>query len=301
LLRHRADLRSLAYLAVAVALTVIQWRLGEIHPVLYTLSFFMSLSTSIISHNHNHLGMWKSRVANLITSYVITMYYGHPAIAWVPTHNQVHHKLNNAEGDSSRSPKWFKNNHLPALLIYPTVTGIVQTKEIRAFFKDLYGKNRRAFWEGISQYIVFGVVMAGLFWLDWRKTLLFVLIPQQFAQFMIQVFNYVQHVETHTGSDWNHSRNFVSPVLNALLFNNGYHTVHHMKPGVHWADTPPLHAEHASNIDSTLLVKSWWWFMLWTFFLRPLVPGARAPTWGSTHEGAPADAAGSQATLQRAG
>ena len=44
------------------------------------------------------------------------------------------------------------------------------------------------------------------------------LIPQQFALFVIQMFNYVQHVETATGSEWNHSRNFVSPVLNALLF-----------------------------------------------------------------------------------
>lgn len=291
MLRYRSDLRTLAYLAFTIALSVVQWNLGKIHPVLFPLSLFMSLTTAVISHNHNHLGIWKSRSANLVTSYVISLYYGYPAIGWVPTHNQVHHKLNNGEGDSSRSPKFFKRNHLLALLVYPTLTGMAQSKEIWAFMKELWGKNRRAFWEAASQFVVFFGVMAVLFAIDWKKALFFFLIPQQFALFMIQVFNYVQHVETATGSKWNHSRNFVSPLLNALLFNNGYHTVHHEKPGVHWSLTPALHAETAPHIHPSLLVKSWWGFMTWMFLLRPFVPGAKAQTWeidSNTGEARPA-------------
>lgn len=269
MLRYSADVRTLAYLAFTATLSVVQWRLGYIHPLLYPLSLFMAVTTAVISHNHNHLGIWKSRGMNLITSYVIGLYYGYPAIGWVPTHNQTHHKLNNAEGDTSIAPKVFKGNHLGSLLIYPTLTGMVQSKEIYAFIKGLWKKNRRAFWAAVSEYVVFATIMAALFVLDWRKTLLFFVIPQQFALFAIQVFNYVQHVETGTGTEWNHSRNFVSPVLNALFFNNGYHTVHHEKPGLHWSETPKLHAEVAHKIHPELLQKSWWRYMIGTFIIRP--------------------------------
>jgi beta-carotene hydroxylase len=237
--------------------------------------------------------MWRWRPANLMTSYVISVYYGYPAIGWVPTHNMVHHKLNNKPGDSSRSPKVFKRNHLLALLIYPTITGIVQSKEIMAYLRDLWRRDTRQFLYAISEYVVFFGFMLAIFLIDWRKALLFFLIPQQFALFTIQVFNYVQHVEADTYSEWNHSRNFVSPLLNLLLFNNGYHTVHHLKPGVHWSKTPALHERVKHNIHPALLQRSWWGYMIWTFLLRPFVPGKGAPEIHDVHQAASTSAVAS--------
>ena len=269
MLRKTADIRTIGYLLFSVALSVVQWRAGHLNPALYALAMFMAVTTAVISHNHNHINIWKSKPLNLVTSWVISLYYGFPCIAWVPTHNQVHHKLNNKPGDTSRSPKYFKGNHLLALLVYPTLTGIEQQKEIREFFGTLWKRNKKAFWMAASEYVVFFGVMAALLVLNWRKAVLYFVIPQQFALFVIQVFNYVQHVETDAHSEWNHSRNFVSPVLNALLFNNGYHTVHHLTPGVHWSETPALHAKHVGKIHPALLVGSWWGWMFKTFLLRP--------------------------------
>lgn len=281
MLRYAADLRTLAYLAFTVALSVVQWNLGHVNPFLYGLSLFMAVTVAVISHNHNHLGIWKSRGANLVTSYVIALYYGVPAVVWVPTHNQGHHKHNFGPADSSRGPKLFRGNHLLSLLVYPTLTGRDQMPEIVGYMRELRKKNPRAFLMAASEFVVFFGVMAALFVLDWKKALLFFLVPQQFALFVIQCFNYVQHVEADEGSAWNHSRNFVSPVLNALLFNNGYHTVHHWKPGVHWTETPRLHAEHAHLIHPELLQKSWWGYMTRTFLLRPFGLGGGAPRYGA--------------------
>jgi fatty acid desaturase len=278
------DLRTIGYLLFAVALLVVQWRLPGFHPALYALSLFMAVSAAVISHNHNHLPIWRNRGMNLVTSCVISLLYGHPSIAWVPTHNQTHHKLNNREGDTSRAPKIFKGNHLLSLLVYPTATGLAQMPEIAAFLRDLRHKSRRLWLYAMSEYVAFFGVMVGLFLLDWRKALLYMLVPQQFALFMIQVFNYVQHVETDSQSQWNHSRNFMSPVLNALLFNNGYHTVHHLVPGQHWSETPALHAEHGPKIHPALLQKSWWGYMAHTFLVRPFTgegPPLAVPVSGS--------------------
>ena len=82
----------------------------------------------------------------------------------------------------------------------------------------------------------------------------------------------------------------MSPVLNALLFNNGYHTVHHLKPGVHWSQTPELHAQHVAKIHPSLLVKSWWGWMFHTFFVRPFT-GEPAPDLGGTSTAPAAPAA----------
>ena len=35
--------------------------------------------------------------------------------------------------------------------------------------------------------------------------------------------------------NYNGARNFVGPVINYLTFNNGYHTIHHMYPTMHWS------------------------------------------------------------------
>jgi len=278
MLRYSADRRSVAFIGLLVALAVVQWNLPALNPALYAVYLFMGVTAAVMSHNHNHLSMWKSKTINVLTSYVLSIFYGFPAIAWIPTHNQNHHKLNNREGDTGRSPGLFRTNHLFALLTYPTYTGIRQQKDITAYFKGLWSRDRKAFWIGASEYLVFFGFLATVFALDWKKALIFHVIPQQFALFSVQVFNYIQHVEAEPESDYAHSRNFVSPVLNALLFNNGYHTVHHMKPGVHWSMTPELHRQHESKIEPSLLVKSFWVYMTWTFLLRPLVPGAKAKT-----------------------
>jgi beta-carotene hydroxylase len=274
MLRYSADRRTLLYLLATASLAGINWYIGRVEPVLYGLQLFMFFTVAVISHNHNHVAIWKSRFANLVTSYVISMFYGYPSVGWVPTHNQVHHKLNNKPGDSSRSPKIFKGNHLLALLVYPAVTGIAQTRDIQEFLVTLWRRDRSAFWRAVSEYVVFFGVMIAFFTIDWRRALLFVLVPQQVALFAIQVVNYLQHVETDAYSEWGHSRNFVSPLLNAVLFNNGYHTVHHLKPGVHWSLTPALHARHSDKIDRSLLVPSLFGYLGYTYFVRPF---KRAP------------------------
>src|SRR3989442_2156560 len=144
MLRYRADRRTLLYLAFTTALTLVNWKTGKVHPVLYPVTLFMFFTTAVISHNHNHLGMWRSKALNLLTSYWIAIFYGHPAIAWVPTHNQVHHKLNNRPGDSARSPQWFERNHLAALLLYPMLTNIALPKDINPFLNASVQPDRAA-------------------------------------------------------------------------------------------------------------------------------------------------------------
>ena len=90
-----------------------------------------------------------------------------------------------------------------------------------------------------------GVKVALLF-IDWRKALLFVLIPHVFAVWGITAVNFVQHDGCDEDHPYNHSRNFVGEWFNWLTFNNGYHGMHHVQPGLHWT-APAARARRAAS------------------------------------------------------
>ena len=274
MLRYKADIRTLVYMVITTALLVVQWRAGKVIVPLYVVYLFMSVAVSIIAHNHNHLSIWKSRTLNHLTDYWLTLFYGFPVFGWVPTHNQNHHSLNNREGDYTITYRLTEKNHLLMLLAYPTVSSYFQQKPIRDYLKQQWHKNRGRFYFCLSQYAVLGLYLAAAILWDWKRAVLFIVIPHQAALFSVLVFNYVQHVHTDEESERNHSRNFVG-WLNLLLFNNGYHTIHHEKAGLHWSLLPESHARIASTIDPVNVERSFWWYIFRVYFLGIFLRGMR--------------------------
>jgi beta-carotene hydroxylase len=275
-LRNHADLRSVAYLVIATGLVVWQWSLPAFSPLLFAWAMFMAVTVTVIAHNHNHLGMWTSRRMNRVTDYWLTLLYGFPAFAWVPTHNMNHHKFTNREGDYTITYRYSERNNLVTLLTYPTISGYHQQKPIRAYLGDLWSKNRPRFWFSVSQYAALAVLIGIALVIDWKKALLYIVVPQQFGLFVVLIFNYLQHVHADEESEINHSRNFVGPVLNFLLLNNGYHTAHHLSPGSHWSKMPEAHRAIAHRIDPSLNERSFWWMLIRVFLLGPFIPRFRS-------------------------
>lgn len=263
-------------MAIATLLLVWQWSRPEVSFVLVAAACFMAVTVTVIAHNHNHLRIWRSRTANLLTDYWLTLFYGFPAFAWIPTHNMNHHKFTNRVGDYTLTYRYSERNNLLTLLTYPTISSYHQQRPIRDYLVDLWRKQRTRFWLSISQYVLLALFVGGALLLDWKKALLFVVLPQQVGLFAVLVFNYLQHVHTDEESEFDHSRNFVGRVLNVLLLNNGYHTVHHQSPGTHWSRLPAAHAAIEHRMNPALNEKSFWWMMLRTFLLAPFIPRLRS-------------------------
>jgi fatty acid desaturase len=70
-------------------------------------------------------------------------------------------------------------------------------------------------------------------------------LPALLGTYWMMLTNYLQHVGCDPGSEHDHSRNFVSPLFNWFVFDNGYHTVHHEQPSLHWSRYAALHASRA--------------------------------------------------------
>ncbi len=271
MLRNSADVRTILYMVFTTGLLIFQWTQG-FYVIPFLISLFMAVSVAVIAHNHNHVPTWKSAAMNTFMDYWITLFYGFPAFAWIPTHNRNHHYLNNREGDHTITYRVSEKNNLLTLLTYPAISAYYQQFAIMGYLKDLYSRNRPRFWESVLQYVALVVFVGGALLLDWRKALLYIVIPQQVALYFILIFNYVQHVHADEESEWNHSRNFVGPMLNALLFNNGFHTIHHERANIHWSQTPEAHAKIAHHIDPALNERSFWWYMLRVYVISPLFP-----------------------------
>ena len=270
MLRYQADLRTLLYMLLATGVLVLQWTLGQVNLFLYLFALLLAGAVAVIAHNHNHLPMWRVRWMNVLTDYWITLFYGFPAFAWIPTHNQNHHHFVNKEGDYTKTWRYSERNNLATLLSYPSISSYHQQKPIAAYLKDMRRRRPGVFCLAIGQYLALVLFVGGALLVDWRKALLFIVIPQQFGLFTVLVFNYLQHVHADEESEWNHSRNFVGKWFNFFYFNNGYHTVHHKQAATHWSLTPAAHAQIAHHIDPALNESNVLWYLLRTFLLAPV-------------------------------
>lgn len=266
MLRYKADIKTIIYMIITTGLLYIQWSFLGVNPFTYTIYLFMSVSVAVITHNHNHVRIWKSDIMNLFQDWWLTVFYGFPVFAWIPTHNKNHHKMNNRLGDYTITYRFSEKNNLVTLLSYPSISGYYQQKAIKLYLKDLWNSNKKRFFLNTSQYAVLVIWIAAALFIDWKKALMFVIIPQQVSLFSVLIFNYVQHVHANEESEYNHSRNFTG-FLNFMLFNNGYHTIHHEVAGLHWSKVPVEHKKIEHLIDPSLLERSFWWFIFRNYFL----------------------------------
>merc|ERR1712008_269590 len=78
---------------------------------------------------------------------------------------------------------------------------------------------------------------------------------------------------------YNFARNFTGPILNFFTCNNGYHTIHHLFPGMHWSK---LKQEHERIVKPRLHPPLDQPCLLKYIALTYVLPGGRV-----MHDGSP--------------
>ncbi len=281
MLRYTADIRSIAFLIICLATLYVLWNYGAemsmgLFILVYSFQILMAITVSVIAHNHQHLNIWKNKWLNIVTDNVITVLYGFPVFAWIPTHNTNHHVHVNKEPDYTRTYRYSEKNNLGTILSYPAVSGYFQQGPVGSYLVNTYKNNKRKFFFHLLQIISLVLYVGAFLILDWRKALGYVVIPQQVALNTVLVFNYLQHVHTDEESEWNNSRNFTGWMMNFILLNNGFHTAHHHTPGVHWSKLKEKHAKVAHKIDDSLNEKNLIWYLVRTYILSIFIPKYRS-------------------------
>ena len=280
--RFAADYRTLLWTMVLTpGLVALQFARPDLVPYLSWVSCYLALSCGVIAHNHNHCPTFKDKRANQLFGNWISVFYGYPTFAWIPTHNLNHHKLVNRAGDATITWRYTNRHNLLVAATYFFVSSYFQSDPIRAFIRKAKLNNPSLYQRIIRQYLFWAgshvAACALAIWLHGVATGLFVyaltmFVPALFALWTIMLFNYEQHVHTDPWSEHNHSRSFTSKWLNFMLFNNGLHAAHHEHPGLHWSKLPQAHAELAPKIDPQLLPRSMWFYFFRQYFLAMFFP-----------------------------
>ncbi|MDQ3032010.1 MAG: fatty acid desaturase [Myxococcota bacterium] len=278
MLRYKADRRTLAFVGTYFALIALVysvdlpwWLAAPLCVGLCLLSFFCA----VITHNTVHTPVFKNRIANRIFQVVLSQTYGHPVSMFVPGHNLSHHKYLQTPKDRMRTDKMrFRWNLLNQLFFNFAVGGAI-FKDNAEYAKAMRTKRPRwyrQFMIELGVYFAFLVVALGLsFWMDGivpYRFLIFVLIPHQYAVWGIAGINFVQHDGCEPFHEHNHSRNFTGKVVNWFTFNNGFHGIHHMRPGLHWSLAPEMHAKELApfvdpRLDQKSLLAYCWMAYIW--------------------------------------
>jgi beta-carotene hydroxylase len=279
--RHSADYRTIVWVLIAPALVAVQYARPDLVPVLGWVSAYFALACGIIAHNHNHCPTFANKTMNQVFANWISIFYGYPTFGWIPTHNLNHHKYVNREGDATITWRFTNSHNAFVAFTYFFVSSYYQSEPITKFIKDAKVKNKKLYRKIITQYTVWAGAHLGMLALGialygvgtgfyvWGFSMG---LPALFSLWTIMLFNYDQHVHTDPFSEHDHSRSFVSPTLNFLLFNNGYHLVHHEHPGAHWTKLPALHAKVEAKIHPSLVLKSLWWYWFKQYALAPFFP-----------------------------
>jgi fatty acid desaturase len=245
LVKHRAEWRQIGIVAVYWTILFSMLLVPACRNVLMlAAACYFSFLNAVVIHNHLHQGIFKSKRLNAIFRGALSFGALYPASANVPSHNLVHHHF-----DDDGQPDWAAPDHvsfkwnLLNLVHFPNVAGPNTFAGVQRWAAIA---GRGDFRRQYQKELVFAFGLTGvLFLVDFWTTLFFIVIPQLYGARCILRINLIQHDRCDTTTEWNHSRNFVGRAFNWIMCNNGYHTIHHNRAGLHWS---VLHEAHAKEV-----------------------------------------------------
>ena len=270
-LRHHADVVSLSCLALQSALMV-GLLTGRLSPWLgvYPVCWLAVMSANV-KHNHMHRRTFRARWANLVMDHWLGWLTGTTATSILTEHNLRHHGHSNTEHDFVRADLvGFRSQVLNVLCFFPRAAwGLYVRKPLD--FRLWWRANRPLFWRALAEQITLWGLFAALLCIDWRAALLCVALPWLHGQWWLVTFNLLQHQALAPDDPWQNSRNITGRWFNFFFFNVGFHTVHHLRPTLHWSELPAYHArEIAPRIDPRLVSPNLWAFYRDWFTQRSL-------------------------------
>jgi fatty acid desaturase len=267
-LRYQADRRTLGFVATYLTLVAVGWLIWDDLATWQKVAWVGATSVfsffcAVITHNTIHAPVFKKKGWNRAFQYLLSICYGHPVSAFVPGHNLSHHLHTQSPRDVMRTTKArFKLNILNQLLFMVVLGKDITNADLQ--YAMAMRKERPAwFAQWCREWAFFLAVMGTLLVLDPWKFLFLAMIPHLYAAWGIIGINFVQHDGTDQDHEYNNSRNFVGPLINWFAFNNGFHGIHHKKPGLHWSLTAKAHADEIAphihpNLDQPSLIKYCW-------------------------------------------
>jgi fatty acid desaturase len=245
------DKRDTPFLALMALLTVVivpsglvlfvpnafRWWLAALHValVVYFLGPFI-----LMLHNTSHRRLFRRPWGwmNLYIPWVLGPFFGESPETYFGHHVGMHHPENNLEADLSSTMR-YRRDSVRGFIHYFLTFFFVVLFQLTAYFAR---KGRRSLMirVAVGEFLFLAGVV-GLWWVNWRATLVVFVLPFLIARFGMMAGNWAQHAFVDPASPENNYRNSITCInstYNRRCFNDGYHIGHHLKATRHWTEMP---------------------------------------------------------------
>jgi fatty acid desaturase len=97
---------------------------------------------------------------------------------------------------------------------------------------------------------MFWAFCIAMFFVNFKATLMIFIIPMFYARFIMMMGNWTQHSFIDKSDPDGHFSsvfNCINNVYNQNCWNDGYHSIHHLNPGLHYTDIPGTFLKNKEN------------------------------------------------------
>jgi fatty acid desaturase len=209
-------------------------------PYFYLSQFYFKGRFGLMLHCICHRKLFKTShqwIHTYITWFVCP-FFGHAPEGYFSHHLGMHHIENNLPDDTS-STMGYQRDSLRQFLLYFGRFLLLGVKNTIIY---LYNRKRKKLGTRLTvgevSFILFCVLMC---FVNLKATLLIYIIPLLFARLVMMLGNWTQHAFIDARDPANlytSSINCINTKYNVQCWNDGYHIIHHLRPGMHYTDMP---------------------------------------------------------------
>ena len=224
---------------------------------LWVLAILLNYSLTIgVMHMHAHRKLFVARGANRVLEVLLCFPSLLTCAEMTVLHVHHHHKHNDGPGDVTSTVG--RERGLRALGYWWTYSYVVKAFTIREIFgahRARWRKHRFRTTFVMDTIVCFGSV-AALTAAAPGPMLVGYWLPILITYVTIGYFSWLTHAPAGDRASADGSVNTVNNVLNLFIFNQGYHSVHHQYPGIHWTEIPSR-LERMTAVSPDYIVPYW--------------------------------------------
>ena len=269
LFRYQQDRLPVAVILALFAADLVVFALAPSWPWVVVWSFLSMPAKNCIcawNHHHQHVPFFNSALCNRAIEVVFGLQTGAVSKVWELHHNIGHHEnyMDQRLDESAwrtRSGRMMGPNEYTLRL--------AATGYFCAFKNGMaHPKIQRTF---VIMTVLHIALLAGLLWIN-PLNAFFVFILPMIVSFLITCrHTYDHHAGCSETDEYAASNNIMHRWYNVLTGNLGYHTAHHLRPGLHWSKLPAFSCQNCRQDPGRKLSPAWLPIRL---FPRRIVLGA---------------------------
>lgn len=209
------------------------------------MSYVFYYNPIVVTHNFLHTPFFRRKGLNRAFPVLNSANLFLPQVLY-KYHHLTHHQYandpirNGTTLDPSSTFRYGKDGRQEGFVSY-SAFGLFRDGTSHAYREAIKHGQRSQFWMELAAVVVTAVLWIAI---DWRWFLL-AFVPTFYAGWFLALLEnyYEHHRATDPDSRLADSVSYYGRWYNLMMFNEGYHQEHHLKPHLHWTRRPQVHAE----------------------------------------------------------